>query len=342
MKKIAVLALALAALYSQAVAQAGKEPTSTTAGKLQITMTRDGAITAVTWKGVSLYSNPIPKVKDTPYLSLDLSAIRFTTGKAFPKELPTGTPVTITIAGAQNEDKFNITIATQRAKFDLVPIFMGETEPSNRRTYASTAAGPEHDLASSFTLDESGTTYQIKVTKLDTDPAKDKDIFTESLQTLARYYFGSHIGVFVPIGKSSEYSLGYASPSDTNLTVMENKLRNISMVFIGTVYPFGMEPDGEYCSYRRIQLNLATELSSAIFQKIYFGIGYDFTYASISLLGRLATVQELQSGFKPGDKITGGLTSAPTASRNKLDWGVAICMPINLMMSWLGKSLGLK
>jgi hypothetical protein len=332
MKKIAVLALALVGLFSQAAAQ-----------ELKITMTRDGAITAVMWKGQSIYSNPIPNVKDTPYLSLDLSAIRFTVGKAFPKELPTGTKVIITIADPQNEDKFNINIVTQRAKYDLPPIFTGEKKSTNRALNALTAQGPENGLVSSFTLDESGTNYQIKVTKLDnTNPPKDKEIFTENLQTLARYYFGTQVGAFFPLDRSTEYSLGYASPSDTNLTVTENKLWNASMVFIGTVYPFGMEPDGNYFSYRRIQLNLATEVSTSIFKKIYLGLGYDFTFASISLLGRFATVQELQSGFKPGDKITGGITSVPTVSGNKFDLGVAICMPAELIMAWLGKALGLK
>jgi hypothetical protein len=68
--------------------------------------------------------------------------------------------------------------------------------------------------------------------------------------------------------------------------------------------------------------------------------GYDFTYFSISLLGRFGATQELQSGFKPGDQVPSGNT-VPTVSKNKLDWGATICVPLNLMIKWMGKSLGI-
>jgi hypothetical protein len=278
---------------------------------------------------------------------LDPFIVRLPGGDAFPKELNVGTTVTIMIFMAKDMAKheFKITVTPKKSKYELVPIFTGETKPAMKYAADGTKIiPPPPDFVSSFILDESGTTYEIKVTRLGTDPEKDKDkdIFTENLQTRARYRFGSHVGVFIPFGQSSEYSLGYATPADANATIMESKRRNVTMIFIGSFYPFNFEPDGECLSYRRIQLNLATELSSSIFKKIYFGLGYDLTYASISLLGRFATVQELQSGFKPGDQITGGLKSVPTVSKNKLDWGLTVCMPMNLMIAWLGKSLGLK
>jgi hypothetical protein len=252
--------------------------------------------------------------------------------------LNVGTKVTIKISDFVDGGTYRINIATQKIKYDLLPIYTGKTQG------IVTKAVPTVTNEWSFFLDESGTTYAIKVTRLATDPAKDKDkdIFTENLQTRARYYFGSHIGVFVPFGQSTKYSLGYMTPSDTNATIMENKRQNVTMVFIGSIYPFGFEPEGEVLTPRRVQVNLATELSGSIFQKIYFGLGYDFTYFSISLLGRFGATDELQNGFKPGDLITGSLKSVPTVSKNKWDWGMTLNLPIDLMMGWLGKSLGLK
>jgi len=269
---------------------------------------------------------------------LDPFKVRLAEGRSIPTELNVGTKVTIKISDRTDSDNFKISVTPQKTKYDLLPIYTGKTVELR---LGGPPAGPKKEW--SFILDQSGTTYQIKVTLLGSPPEKDKDkdIFTENLQTLARYYFGSHIGIFLPFGKSSEYSLGYATSDAAALTIMENKLRYVSMVFIGSIYPFGFEPEGK-CDYRRIQVNLATELSSSIFKKIYFGLGYDFTYFSISFLGRLATVQELQGGFQVTDSVPSGLKSVPTVSRNKFDLGVTFCMPMDLIIGWLGRSLGLK
>ncbi len=376
MKKIIFLVLALFGLFSYAVAKGNENqiPNSSYPKDLKIVMDRDGLLAEVLWNNCRIY----PPSEDSPKndIPLDPFIVGLPGGKAFPKALSVGTQVTITIIlDNKYKDKFKIDIIPQKSSYELVPIFTGKTVPIER----AIAAPPT--LTSSFILAESGTTYQIKVTRstngqalkserssqsstsfvqgsesnnknifnptheftgADQDSSLDKVIFAESLKTRARYYLGSHMGTFIPFKKSVEYNLGYASPNDVNAIVMENMLRNVTMIFVGTVYPFGFEPEGEIFSCGRIQLNLATELSSAIFKKIYFGLGYDFTYFSISVLARFGATQELQSGFKPGDQVTGSIKTVPTVSKNKLDWGVTICLPLDLMLGWLGRSLGIK
>ena len=373
MKKIIFLTLALIGLllYAAAKGNGDQNPNSPCTKEFIIMMDRDGLLAEIWWNKSQIYSS-----SSKNDIALDPFIVRLPGAKAFPKALSVGTQVTIKIFGKQDNDKFKIDIIPKKSKYELVPIFTGETKPSEIKAMAEKPA-----LISSFILDESGTSYQIKVTRstsgqaspskevsqnstsiasesetnnkntsvsiyestdADQNSSQEKVIFAESLQTRARYYLGSHVGVFIPFRKSPDFNLGYTSPTDVNATIIENRLLNFTMVFIGSVYPFGFEPEGECISCRRIQLNLATELSSSIFKKIYFGPGYDFTYFSISVLARFGATQELQSGFKPGDQVTSSITTVPTLSKNKLDWGVTICLPLDLMLGWLGRSLGIK
>jgi len=314
--------------------------------EFKIFMDRDGQIAEIDWNNSIIYTSP-PKPNNI--MPVDPFVVRLPDGNAFPKALSVGTQVTIAISGIEDNDKFKIVVSLQKSKYELVPIFTGETKP----LFRTTAKTRPQQQTSSFILDESGTTYKIEVARstikqaptsnpLGSDTNDGKVIFSESLQTKARYNLGSHVGVFYPFGESTEYSLGYVSPNDVNATIMANKLRNVTMVFLGSVYPFGFEPEGEAFSFGRIQLNLATELSSSIFKKIYFGLGYDLTYFSISVLARFGAAQELQSGFSVGDQVSNSIKTVPTVSKNRLNWGVIVCLPLDLMISWLGKSMGIK
>jgi hypothetical protein len=374
MKKIIFLTLSLIGLLSYAVAKGNedKNMNSPRTKEFIIMMDRDGLLAEIWWNKSQIYSSSLSKND----IALDPFIVCLPGAKAFPKALSVGTQVTIKIFGKQDNDKFKIDIIPQKSKYELVPIFTGETKPSKIKAMAE-----KPPLTSSFILDESGTTYQIKVTRTtspqaspsteesqnstsiasgsesnnkntsvsihqsagaDQNSSQGKVIFVESLQTRARYYLGSHVGIFIPFRESADFNLGYTNPTDMNATIIENKLLNVTMVFIGSIYPFGFEPEGECISYRRIQLNLATELSSSIFKKIYFGPGYDFTYFSISVLARFGATQELQSGFKPGDQVNSSIKTVPTLSKNKLNWGVTISLPLDLMIGWLGRSLGIK
>ena len=333
MKKIVLFLLALIGLLSYAAAK-GKEDQNANRScikEFKIVMDRNGQISEVDWNNSTIYTPPSSPNNSIP---VDPFVVRLPGGRAFPKTLNVGTQVTITINGT-TDDEFNIVVSLQKNKYELVPIFKGETKPLKAMSGRKKPC-PQQQVCS-FILDESGTTYQINVIRAD----QKEPIFTESLQTRARYYFGSHVGVFYPLGKSAEYDLGYASSNAVDATITENKLRDVTMVFVGSVYPFGFEPEGKAFSYRRIQLNLATEISSSIFKKIYFGPGYDFTYFSISVLARYGTTQELRSGFKVGDQVSSSIKTIPTFSKYRLDWGVTVCLPLDLMINWLGKSLGL-
>jgi hypothetical protein len=257
-------------------------------------------------------------------------------GGIIPKVFDAGTQVTIRITAVQAEDAFRISIVPRKVEYELVPIFTGKTVPSGDRSRT------EATKTCSFILDRSGTAYEIKVVRTDQAPPQGKVIFAGSLRTKARYRLGSHVGAFYPLSASPEYALGYAGPDAAAPVIMESRLRSATMVFVGTVYPFGLEPEGKFFSYRRIQLNLATELSGSIFKKVYFGLGYDLTYVSVGALFRYGETRALQSGFMVGDRVPAGLDTAPTVSKNRLDVGLTVCLPLHLMIGWLGRSLGIK
>jgi hypothetical protein len=380
MKKIIFLTLALIGLllYAAAKGNADQNSNSPCTKEFKIVMDRDGLIEEICWNNRRIYPTPSSLKNDIP---LDPFIARLPGGEAFPKALSVGTKVTITIKidDKHKYDIFKIDIIPQKSEYESVPIFAGKTELI-KELIEIKAEPEEPPLISSFILNESGTTYQIKVTRstspqaspsteasqnstsiasgsesnnkntavsihksadADQNSSQGKIIFAESLQTRARYYLGSHVGVFIPFRESPDFNLGYTSPTDVNATIIENRLLNVTMVFIGSIYPFGFEPESKCISRRRIQLNLATELSSSIFKKIYFGPGYDFTYFSISVLARFGATQELQSGFKPGDQVTSSINTVPTLSKNKLDLGVTISFPLDLMIGWLGRSLGI-
>lgn len=333
MRKMIFVLLALIGLLLHGVAMENDDQNENCHSKkiFVIEMDRSGQVEKVWWNNSEVYQRPsLPGT-----IPADPFMVRLPCWRTFPKALGVGTQVKIVING-WDVDEFRIVITSQKNKYELVPIFTGETKATRKET------GAEKPLTQtcSFMLDESGTIYQIKVTRADL--SSDKPIFVENLQTRARYYLGSHVGVFYPFRKFTEYNLGYASPNDVNAMILDNKLRTVTMVVVGSVYPFGFESEGNAFSYRRIQLNLATELSGSIFKKIYFGPGYDFTYFSISVLFRYGATQDLQSGFKVGDQVSSSIKTVPTVSKNRLDWGVTVCLPLNLMMGWLGKSLGLK
>lgn len=334
MKKIILFLLVLIGLLSHALAKGNEDQNANCPGikEFKIVMDHDGQVAEIWWNNSKIYTPP--SLSDN-IMPVDPFMVRLPCRRAFPKALSVGTQVTIAINGIKDKDKFKIDISSKKSKYELVPIFTGRTELPSKEVPKI----PARQMCS-FILDESGTIYQIKVTREDLN--SDKPIFVENLRTKARYYLGSHVGVFYPFRESAEYNLGYATPNDVNATIMDNKLRSVTMVFVGAVYPFGFEPEGKAFSYGRIQLNLATELSSSIFKKIYFGPGYDFTYFSISVLFRFGATQELQSGFKVGNQVSSSIKTVPAVSKNRLDWGVTVCLPLDLMIGWLGKSLGIK
>lgn len=336
MKKSTFFVLALIGLLSHVAAMGNENHNPDFPGvkELVIEMDSEGQVSNISWNNREIYqSPPSPSPSSPKTIPLVPFMVRLLPGgRAFPKVLDVGTHVTIMINGFDN-DKYKIAITPQKSKYELVPIYTGET-----KAYQPKEKPKPLKHTRTFLLDESGTVYQIKIfSNGSSDP-----IFVVNLQTRARYYLGSHVGIFCPFGKPAEYDLGYASSSDVNTTIMENKLRNATLVFVGTVYPFGFEPEGKAFSYRRIQLNLATELSSSIFKKIYFGPGYDFTFFSIGVLFRYGETQELRSGFKVGDQVSSSIKTVPTVSKNKLDWGITVCLPLNLMINWLGRSLGIR
>jgi len=300
---------------------------------LEIVMDHEGKLERICWNGEQAYPT---KTGRTDLIPEDPFIVRWSKGGIIPEAFDAGTQVTIRITAVKTEDALRVSIASRKAEYELVPIFTGKTVRVEDARFA------EGTRTCSFILDKSGTAYDVKVIRTDQDPPAGTAIFAGTLRTKARYYFGSHVGAFVPMRRSSEYALGYAGPDAAEPVIMESRLRSVPMVFIGTIYPFGFEPGGEVLSPRRVQVNLGTELSGAIFKKVYFGLGYDFTYFSVGALVRYGETRALQNGFAVGDPVPDGVDEAPTVARNRLDIGLTVCLPLDLMIGWLGRSLGIK
>jgi hypothetical protein len=346
MKKTVLLALALIGLVSIISAKAKKDEKADCRchEEFKIIMNGDGQIEQVIWNTMTVYL--AQNDSSNGNIFVDPFNVRLPGQMAFPKALSVGTEVKITLKNVKGQNaKFVITAIPKKTKYDVVPIFTGKTELTER-------VAELEEYKCSFFLDESGTTYEIKVTRSTTDKASDKPdeqapkvIFDECLRTRARYYLGSCVGISFPLRKSARYSLGYVNATSGDATIVENYSLNVRMVFLGSIYPFGFEPEDGTLSYRRIQLNIGTEISSSIFKQIYFGPGYDFTYCSIGVLFRYGETQELQSGFNVGELITNGIAyqePVPLVSKNKFGWGLTLCLPVDFLFSWLGKAVGAK
>jgi hypothetical protein len=337
MKKRFLLFIAFFGLLSYASAAGSQRQQAGDPGDkgLEIVMDREGKVESVRWNGERAYP---PAGPTAGAVHADPFIVGLPDGAALPKAFEAGTRVTIRITAVRKRDALQISISPKKAEYELVPIFTGKTVPVGDAARAEEI----EDKTSSFILDRSGTVYEVKVIRTGQAPPPGKVIFAESLRTRPRYYLGSHVGAFVPLRRSSEYALGYAGPDAAAPVIMESRLRSVPMVFVGTVYPFGFEPGCEAVSPRRVQVNLGTELSGQIFKKVYFGLGYDFTYFSVGALFRYGETQALQSGFSVGGPVPDGVDEAPTVAKNKLDIGLTVCLPLDLMIGWLGRSLGIK
>ena len=335
MNKRFLLILAFIGLLSCASAAGGQGREADDPGHkgLEIVIDYEGKLERICWNGEQAYPMKTGRgdlVPEDPFI------VRWSKGGVIPESFDAGTQVTIRITAVKAEDALRVSIASRKAEYELVPIFTGKTVRVEDARFA------EGTRTCSFILDKSGTAYDVKVIRTDQDPPAGTAIFAGTLRTKARYYFGSHVGAFVPMRRSSEYALGYAGPDAADPVIMESRLRSVPMVFIGTIYPFGFEPGGEVLSPRRVQVHLGTELSGAIFKKVYFGLGYDFTYFSVGALARYGETRALQSGFAVGDPVPDGVDEPPTVAKNRLDIGLTVCLPLDLMIGWLGRSLGIK
>jgi hypothetical protein len=335
MKKRSLLFMAIFGLlsYASAAGSPGQQAGDPGDKGLEIVMDHEGKLERICWNGEQAYptkTGPTYLIPEDPFI------VPWSKGGIIPEAFDAGTQVTLRITAVKAEDALRVSIVSRKAEYELVPIFTGKTVPKDAERFA------EGTRTCSFILDRSGTVYEVTVVRTDQAPPTGKAIFAGSLRTKARYYFGSHVGAFVPLRRSSEYALGYAGPDAAAPVIMESRLRSVPMVFVGTVYPFGFEPGCEAVSPRRVQVNLGTELSGQIFKKVYFGLGYDFTYFSVGALFRYGETQALQSGFSVGGPVPDGVDEAPTVAKNKLDIGLTVCLPLDLMIGWLGRSLGIK
>lgn len=335
MKKRFPLILAFIGLLScaSAAGSQGQQTDDPGVKGLEIVMDHLGKLERISWNGEQAYPTENGRaIPEDPFI------VRWSKGGVIPEAFDAGTQVTIKITAIKAKEALRVSIAPRKAEYELVPIFTGKTVTRK----GATSCEPPKAMTCSFILDKSGTAYDVKVTRTDQDTPSGTAIFAGSLRTKARYYFGSHVGAFVPIRKSSEYGLGYAGPDAADPEIMESRLRSVPMVFVGTIYPFGFEPESALLSPRRVQVNLGTELSDQVFKTFYFGLGYDFTYFSVGALFRYRETQALQSGFSVGDPVPDDLDDAPTVAKNRLDIGLTVCLPLDLMIGWLGRSLGIK
>jgi hypothetical protein len=217
----------------------------------------------------------------------------------------------------------------------------GEVPPSKESRYL-------------FSLDEAGKKYTIKITKYNSfeEKLKGKEggipILQKEFLTNHRYCVGLDVGWFFPfkdIGKS--YSLFYKNPSDDSTTpkrTLEEKTyyQTKAIVFV-SIFPLGFEPEGPICSPRRLHLNIGTELSKSILDKLYFGVGYDFNFCSMNLFLGMGHEDSLPDEYLNwiGKEIpNNNIGSLPFVKKYKKSWGFAISIPFNFATT-IGKIFGL-
>ncbi len=255
MKKFILFLLALIVLSSVVAAKGKDDKKVNNPGikEFEILMDRDGQVEMICWKGKLIYhrQNGDTKIYVDPF---NVGVPEYNLPEVLRAGLGVGTMVRITITDIRGNDKFNVVVIPQQTKYELIPIFTGKTEKPGSQPLVTTQEKVKPQSCSFF-LDKPGTTYQIEITRItdDNNPskeAKEKVIFAESLHTEARYHFGSHIGVYVPLRQSAQYSLAYYNKLSRVLNpqedavITENNSLKVTMVFIASYYPFGFEPEG--------------------------------------------------------------------------------------------------
>ncbi|MGE5343671.1 MAG: hypothetical protein ACM3SY_19555 [Candidatus Omnitrophota bacterium] len=202
---------------------------------------------------------------------------------------------------------------------------------------------PEYKI----TLSESGKIYKIKITIKSTSldgKTKEDVIFERDFETYAVYFLGMHLGFLFPSDRTASYGILYQSPNATIPIITKDTLYNPKVLLYGAIYPFGYEPESPIFSHplKRLHFDLGSELSGNIFKKIYFGIGYDLRYLSLSVFAYQENIEVLRQGFEVGGEINPKNPAVPLYHKSHTSLGIGLGLPLNSAVNWLGKILSIK
>jgi hypothetical protein len=203
-----------------------------------------------------------------------------------------------------------------------------------------------------FNFAEAGKKYTASIKRYSTIDDKLKQtnaykIFTMEFLTYHRFKLGLHAGVFFPFSRFNTFSLNYKNTSveeDQKAFVDEGTYWEPKVIFFVSLYP-GFEPERKPFSKKsggRFSFNIGSELSSAIFKKIYLGIGYSFNYFSVSIFCSYGKEEILAEGYQDKTVIENPkITAVPLVKKAKPRVGLVISFPIDIATGLLGKLFGI-
>lgn len=199
-------------------------------------------------------------------------------------------------------------------------------------------------------LNSNGKIYKIVLTRYLKEYYDSREkgvkIYEKQFKTYLRQYHGLHLGVLFPFYKLDDYEIGYELPSGEipgYYRIVESSSWKPSMIIYASLYPFGLEPGNKrFLTFRRLQLDIGTELSGSIFDKVYIGVGYNLTLVSFNIFACMGEFGKLRNHYKTWEPISENLKSVPMEPAFKIKWGLSICLPFDFAITWIGKVMGVK
>ena len=193
-----------------------------------------------------------------------------------------GDTITIFIDNPDKKYRYVTEVVKRSTDYEIVPVFTGRvSEKFINLTQPDAIA---------VNLDRSGYTYQVRIIRY---KAKDYEERKEGVtidkfncKTNVVYYFGAHVGVYIPLVRKNIYSvkpLPDQPPfSGSSGLITKKSVKECNAIFIGTIYPFGFEPELLFLSnysnnfknyfsglfrniYKLLHVDIAFELSKSIF-----------------------------------------------------------------------------
>ncbi len=227
------------------------------------------------------------------------------------------------------------------------PYFSEGSNPSAKVINASVLK-----MESRLRMDLAGQKYSLKIIRYDDldEKLRGKNpatIYAGNFCTYHVYYVGLNAGWLLPVNKNFySYSLYHTDPADASdgslQTIRRTRTYQTKGILFASFYPCGIEPEGPL-SWKNIQLNLGTELSSSIMKSLYLGAGYDFRFFSISLFYGITKADVLPGEY--ANYINQTITNKKITSLSLIEkWdkfmGLAISFPFSLAVIF-GKLIGL-
>jgi hypothetical protein len=199
---------------------------------------------------------------------------------------------------------------------------------------------------------EAGKKYTASIKRYSTMDDKLKQtnaykIFTMEFYTYHRFKFGLHAGVFFPFSSFNTFGLSFKNTSvenDQKAFVDVGTYWEPKVIFFVSIYP-GFEPERKPFGKKaggRFSFNIGSELSSAIFKKLYLGIGYSFNYFSVSIFCSYGKEEVLAEGYQDKTVIENPkITAVPLAKNAEPRVGLVLSFPIDIATGLLGKLFGI-